>query len=662
MPQHAQERSQTRSTLFDPPEASVDSPQRTQLKHRLSAMPYEEQVEAVRPAPPVEALQTLQESPVQQKDGGGGTDGVKQAAAQGLQGSTSSLPYLGTLQSAFGHHDLSGVRAHTGSAARRANAAMGSAAYASGEAVAFRGAPDLHTVAHEAAHVVQQRAGVDLPGGVGSVGDSYEKHADAVASRVVRGETAVPLLDAATAGTGAMTSAVQMLHGEDAAIHPDLKDHAAGESTVKGAVDKKFGAATRDENWNNKIKVDFEVKLAALILSNPEWTKTPIDLLSQRMLDFLKLQAAGKSEKLIKDLQTLGKNMTGSWNDIFFGRLAEDLTPENLAKELLELLSGAEGFTIPQKLFAHHQFLDNLWDAKGNGYYWEAKGAKLAGVFEMVAPKELRRSAASTVTSPETGKRSQVRDVFGERYTGPPSDWTPEDRTYWEEQAKGFNEAQKAKGKPELTVEDYARSKGYMAEVKEAHSGASKRARSAGTESGSRSPEVFGGKGDSRSSAPAGIYARSGEGGDVDVPSDTSMPDFKEGDQTHNRGVDRLTMNEAGKFIQQARLVLDMPLAGGISGTTADLMEMATAFGLDADQKHLYSIAVLGHLEGAGGHSFHEIATAAKTAGVPYRGGIYASFLPASIKAQGPVQDLFTRFAEEAGEDVVPKQAFDIGA
>src|SRR6185503_888478 len=56
-------------------------------------------------------------------------------------------------------------------------------------------APDLHTAAHEAAHVVQQRAGVQLKGGVGEAGDPYERHADAVASLVVQGASAESLLD-----------------------------------------------------------------------------------------------------------------------------------------------------------------------------------------------------------------------------------------------------------------------------------------------------------------------------------------------------------------------------------------------------------------------------------------------------------------------------------
>jgi hypothetical protein len=72
---------------------------------------------------------------------------------------------------------------------------MGAAAFTTGNHVAFAGSPDLRTAAHEAAHVVQQRGGVQLSGGVGAVGDRYEQHADAVAGLVVQGRSAERLLD-----------------------------------------------------------------------------------------------------------------------------------------------------------------------------------------------------------------------------------------------------------------------------------------------------------------------------------------------------------------------------------------------------------------------------------------------------------------------------------
>src|SRR6185295_18756758 len=76
-----------------------------------------------------------------------------------------------------------------------ATASLGAHGYATGNSVAFAGTPDLHTAAHEAAHVVQQRAGVHLKNGLGEVGDVHERHADAVADKVMRGESAESLLD-----------------------------------------------------------------------------------------------------------------------------------------------------------------------------------------------------------------------------------------------------------------------------------------------------------------------------------------------------------------------------------------------------------------------------------------------------------------------------------
>jgi hypothetical protein len=135
-------------------------------------------------------------APVQAK--GNPQGDVHALAEHGTSGSGSALPHANAIQMAFGHHDVSTIQAHTGGAAAEANQAMGAQAYATGNAVAFGGAPSLHTAAHEAAHVVQQRAGVSLSGGVGQTGDRYEQHADAVADQVVSGQSAEGLLNTMT--------------------------------------------------------------------------------------------------------------------------------------------------------------------------------------------------------------------------------------------------------------------------------------------------------------------------------------------------------------------------------------------------------------------------------------------------------------------------------
>ena len=103
---------------------------------------------------------------------------------------TETLPFAAEIQRSFGRHDVSSVRAAIGGAAREAAARLGARAFAAGDLVAFAAAPDLHLAAHEAAHVVQQRAGAaraDDP--------DLERHADAVADAVVAGRSAERLLD-----------------------------------------------------------------------------------------------------------------------------------------------------------------------------------------------------------------------------------------------------------------------------------------------------------------------------------------------------------------------------------------------------------------------------------------------------------------------------------
>jgi hypothetical protein len=136
---------------------------------------------------------------------------VHAAAAHGITGGATALPHLAPIQQAFGRHDVGHVRAHVGGAAAEGAAAMGASAFAVGDHVAFAGSPDLHTAAHEAAHVVQQRAGVQLKGGVGEAGDRHEQHADAVADLVVQGKSAEAILDqyAGPSAGGASGGAVQ---------------------------------------------------------------------------------------------------------------------------------------------------------------------------------------------------------------------------------------------------------------------------------------------------------------------------------------------------------------------------------------------------------------------------------------------------------------------
>ena len=140
-------------------------------------------------------------------------DRARTIARQGIGHDSQPLPHADRIQTSFGRHDVRGIRTRIGGPARDANEQLGSDAYAVDGRIGFRSAPDLRLAAHEAAHVVHQRAGVSLQGGVSTRGDAHEQHADRVAHAVVAGASAEPLLDAipgATPRTWRTTTPVQM--------------------------------------------------------------------------------------------------------------------------------------------------------------------------------------------------------------------------------------------------------------------------------------------------------------------------------------------------------------------------------------------------------------------------------------------------------------------
>ena len=77
----------------------------------------------------------------------------------------SGLPYRDRVQALLGRHYIGQVRAHLGSEAAASARAIHAAAYTSGEDIVFAQTPDLPTVAHEVAHVIQQRGGARPAGG-----------------------------------------------------------------------------------------------------------------------------------------------------------------------------------------------------------------------------------------------------------------------------------------------------------------------------------------------------------------------------------------------------------------------------------------------------------------------------------------------------------------
>lgn len=215
---------------------------------------------------------------------------VHGTAAAGIGGASGALPHLDAIQMSFGHHDVSSVQAHTDGAAAQASAALGAHGYASGNHVAFAdSAPSLHLAAHEAAHVVQQRAGVQLKGAVGQVGDVYERHADAVADKVVAGESAQGLLDQMTPA-GASTGAVQA-KAVQFDIKKDLRKAMDGWGTDEEAI---YGRLRRASSEELQSVVDDKALMKELRgeLSHGEMKKV-LDLLKAPVRVKLKLAMDG---------------------------------------------------------------------------------------------------------------------------------------------------------------------------------------------------------------------------------------------------------------------------------------------------------------------------------------------------------------------------------
>jgi hypothetical protein len=279
-----------------------------QTQERTDSAPRNTDHDAASAAAPgkrtlVEMAQPLAVSTVQRKaTGDGGEVDVHAAAAHGISGSSGPLPHRDVIQQLFGpNHNVSGIRAHTDGAARQATHQMGAEGYATGNDVAFAGQPDLHLAAHEAAHVVQQRSGVQLAGGVGDAGDVYERNADAVADRVVQGRSAADLLPQTAGGGGAHVQRKEA-HGHAGHGHADAadaeRDGAGGEheheadesedhSTLSvpltagkppGAVQKKAIAPTAQSARARKLTIqEATARYAPLVYLAPGENHRPTD-------------------------------------------------------------------------------------------------------------------------------------------------------------------------------------------------------------------------------------------------------------------------------------------------------------------------------------------------------------------------------------------------
>ena len=215
---------------------------------------------------------------LQMKGDGPAEAGALDTAAKGVAGPGGPLPHGDKIQAAFGRHDVSDVQAHVGGAAEQAAMMLNAQAYATGRSVAFARQPDLHTAAHEAAHVVQQRAGVHLKDGVGRAGDAYEQHADAVADAVVAGRSAEGLLDRYSSGSGGGT-AVQLKEDPNAKEASAKRDLGPLTESVLIAIAQK---ETHQKAVESHMQTSAGVKASypSQVQATVGWTLTALKKLS----------------------------------------------------------------------------------------------------------------------------------------------------------------------------------------------------------------------------------------------------------------------------------------------------------------------------------------------------------------------------------------------
>ena len=276
-------------------------------------------------------------APIQRKASGPAAEAdpahVAQAAQRGI-GAGSPLPHMDRIQRAFGDHDISGIRAHTGDNANNAAQSIGARAYTTGDNVVLgAGGGDLHTVAHEAAHVVQQREGVHLKAGLdGGSSDPYEQHADAVADAVVAGKSAAPLLDQVKGGRGADTAAVQRASTKSAdttsttATPTETVDDPAPGINKAGFVDNSEGA-----NVNTRPREAGGKPLTATPL--PPATRVFVSGTHPSAPEWLYVTAFPKGQSIVRGYMQVGRvNTDLPEPQALLHQIIAGDTPEGIAK------------------------------------------------------------------------------------------------------------------------------------------------------------------------------------------------------------------------------------------------------------------------------------------------------------------------------------------
>jgi len=157
-------------------------------------------------------------------------------------------------------------------------------------------------------------------------------------------------------------------------------DKTFGDQTVRQVVNQLYGADSRDNFFNPKRKVDFEVELAVLLLKNANLYQDAVFKISKKMLEYIDNKEKQKLGSTTEDL----KKMLGQ--PTYFGRLTDKIENEaQYLKEIRDIMANGKG-TLSNHLFLHLQFMDNIYSAD----FKSGTASKLLGK-DALEPKFLRK-------------------------------------------------------------------------------------------------------------------------------------------------------------------------------------------------------------------------------------------------------------------------------
>lgn len=647
----------------------------TQFKASVGSLAYDDQVEAVKPPMPLQFNLAGQ---------AGGAGAVHQTAAEGVSGSGSQLPHLDTIQQSFGGHDVSSVSSHVGGAAAKATKSLGAEAYATGNSVAFKSSPSLHTAAHEAAHVVQQRSGVSLDGGVGKVGDSYERNADAVADRVVSGQSAADLLPGGSGGgAGVQRKAVQLTTPTSDTTGSDSGSSETPEQLLAKLprITYKQAGGTGDQavtfklvGENGQLVEGTRPLIGAADSVNPIQMARAIEALATEYVRGARKGDAALLTEIKTKMEQLQKEMSRArGEDIAMVKLRTDFEKligakafgggpggfanansaiAGMCSSAVNMVLATAGIEVPAATAIGDVLEDHKDNAELNAAL-AATGVPLTAGFGGAVGTELDKIKQVFIDGTLTQKAVHLIN-FGDKFVAP--------------KLVGKNESVLATAKANMKSAEYHK----MIDRADSAKGKKKPHKILFTEADkTRYIEAKHGNGEMDTKAPyvpienltddelmwmagakgvdvsgcenrAAIISAMKTAGYSVSTADANLGDKAWGGKPTSLAIDQVTVegkrylegirdnivDPAHNWIFTATNVLQMPLKAGISGTTHRFVSLAQVMGVACSDARL---AMLGHLQNIEAHSFHEICVAAAGfGGCDYVDGKYVPFTPVS--------------------------------